>query len=212
MKYVAALYAENQIFTGNNHGEAFEKMSAQQQNGQLTSGFLDLELGKFISDDCTFYLKQLLLLRHSDVEDGPDPELTSQGRRRTSQAAEYLQAEFDLSEYRLFSSTKRRCQQTADIISQELQLELVSDDNLQEQFATEDVNQFSQRLKQVLDRLPTKSLIVSHCDCIMGLVQMATGTTLANCPQWNGVVPRCSVTYVDGNKAVWIGHEITDRD
>ena len=41
MKYKAAIYTDNgQVVTGINHGEAFGKMTIDEQNGQFISGFI----------------------------------------------------------------------------------------------------------------------------------------------------------------------------
>ena len=74
-----ALFANGKVVTGNNHGDAFSKLNVLEQEGSITSGFIDSDLNKFVSDDQEIYLKEILLLRHAHVDDYFDPGISGLG-------------------------------------------------------------------------------------------------------------------------------------
>ena len=211
------------VVTGMNHGEAFGKMSIDEQdNGLFTSGFLDPKTGEFVADEETFYLKQLILIRHSEIEEdtdkvssfdgSPDPALSDNGRSKADDLACCLQKKLDLSGYAQFTGYATRCQETARIIDSHTNLGVEYLPWLQDMTEEESPIQFVCRLKKTLDYIPDKSLVVSHCNCVLNLAQLALGLAdITSCSKWNGVIPKCSVTIVNGREAVWIGHELTCR-
>jgi broad specificity phosphatase PhoE len=223
MKYIAAIYMHGgKVVTGMNHGDAFGKMTVEEQDSLFTSGFLDPKTGEFVADEESFYVKELILIRHSEIKDEtshtnphtgqPDPELSDEGRFKASTTIESLSEKLDLSGYAQFTGFARRCQETARIFDEHTHLGVEYLPWLEDFTEEESVSQFVGRLKIALDRLPQKSLVVSHCNCILNLAQLALGLhDISMCPQWNGVIPKCSVTYLNGKEAVWIGHELTHR-
>lgn len=223
MRYIAAIYTHGHVVTGLNHGDAFGKMTVEEQDDIFVSGFLDPDTGEFVSDDDHFYIKQLVLIRHSEVKDEanctnphtgqPDPELSDIGRLKADSLGRTLPEKVDLSGFAQFTGLARRCQETARIIDSHTQLGVEYLPFIEDIHGDETTTQFISRLKEALDYLPDKSLVVSHCNCILNLAQLALGLNdISTCPQWNGVVPKCSVTYVNGKEAVWIGHELPYRD
>jgi len=49
---VTALCCEGKIVTGRSHLDAWEQLSEEEKNGQIESGFYDLETKEFVTDLC----------------------------------------------------------------------------------------------------------------------------------------------------------------
>lgn len=47
---VAALYCNGRLVTGRSHLDAWEQLSEEEKEGQITSGFFDLNSREFMSD------------------------------------------------------------------------------------------------------------------------------------------------------------------
>lgn len=47
---VAALYCNGRLVTGRSHLDAWEQLSEEEKEGQITSGFFDLDSKEFMSD------------------------------------------------------------------------------------------------------------------------------------------------------------------
>lgn len=47
---VAALYCNGRLVTGRSHLDAWEQLSEEEKEGQITSGFFDLDTKEFMSD------------------------------------------------------------------------------------------------------------------------------------------------------------------
>ena len=104
MVYIAALYTGKKIVTGACHGDAFNRLSIEEQDGELHSGFYDPKTGSFISDEQTFYNKELVLIRHAEVFEDYDPGITPLGESQCHQSGQYLQDNFDLRDFLFFST------------------------------------------------------------------------------------------------------------
>jgi len=199
----AALFASGKIVTGSNHGEAFGKLSTKEQDSKLTSGFFNSTTGKFSSDGFECYIKNIFLVRHSDVEEKQqdDPELSDLGRYHAANTARYLFENFDLSEFKGFFSHARRCQETAKILNDKLKMkENTCLDSLADKLYNESDLNFLIRLKRVLDDAPQQSIIVTHSNCIINLAQLASNGGLDNC-----IIGKCSITYVFQGKLELLG-------
>lgn len=206
--YIAAIYTKGgRIVTGTHHGEAFGKMTIEEQDGIFSSGFYDPKTGEFVTDQDKFYIKQLLLIRHAEVnQDANDPELSDSGRLQARSLGEILSEKLDLSGFMQFSAVATRCQQTANILDSYTHLGVECLSCLQDINAKETPQSFIIRLKNTLDQLPEKSIVISHCNCILNLAQLALGLEdISTCPKWNGILPFCSVTFIKKREAVWIG-------
>jgi hypothetical protein len=116
MKYIAALYADGKVVTGNHHGDAFRKLSLEEQEGQITSGFLDPITGKFISDEGEFFAKNLILIRHAHACDYFDPGISGLGYSQCERMVNFLRDTFDLHDYQGFASCCNRTRETAEFI------------------------------------------------------------------------------------------------
>lgn len=208
MDYVAALFASGRIVTGSNHGEAFGKLSTKEQDDNLTSGFFNPITGKFSSDDFECYVKNIFLVRHSDVEEQQDdPELSDLGRYRAADTAHYLFENFNLSEFEGFFSHARRCQETAKILDDRLKMkENTCLSSLADKLDEESDLDFLIRLKQVLDDAPQKCIIVSHSNCIINLAQLASNGSVNNC-----IIGKCSITYVFQGRLKLLGKMINEQ-
>lgn len=211
----AAIYAQDgKVATGRHHGDAFSKLSVQEQEGKLTSGFLNPKTGKFITnDDSQFYLKKIILIRHAMPGEGDDPGLSDIGRSQCKRVADFLMARFHLPDYEAFSSPVRRCRETMQEIFGGMDLKLNVGALFSKRHDDEPVCEFLQRIRHVLDILPEKSIIISHCDFIVDVSQVALAmadpktfcqVTCGDC-QWNCKISCGSVTYLEHNRPVLVG-------
>jgi broad specificity phosphatase PhoE len=191
MKYVAALYAGNRVVTGMNHGDAFSKLQECERNGDIESGFLDPETGRFFTDDYDFYLKQIYLVRHAESEGQHfHANLTEHGRQQATKCAAFLCSEV-LDDFRCLSSPADRCHQTAEIIADIAAVPLELRDVFRCQKDEESDASFKLRVAESLAALPPKSVIVTHTDYIITFVEAAIREAF-RCG-----IPNCAVTYIE---------------
>ena len=200
---IAALYTHRRCVTGRHHGEAYEKLSDQERNNSI-SGFLDVKTGKFVSDETNFYLKQLVLIRHGAYgAKGTDPPINSEGVKAICRIGERL-AQLNLSGYLCYTSPMLRCRQTAAILAAKSHLHFIINEDIREWEDGESMECFRNRVTVVLDRLPPKALLVTHCDFILHSAYISTGESLH---VENRVVPVGSVTVIHDDKILCIGQD-----
>lgn len=202
MSLIAALYTSGKLVTGCCHGEAYGKLNEKEKSQDIQSGFVDQEHFKFITNDCEFYLKKIILMRHADSEGKQDSGITEKGRCQVKQAAAFL-ASMKLIGYIGFCSPLPRSVDTACLLTEICQLYFSVDNELSKQSDGEDVKTFVYRVSHVLDKLPEKSIIISHCDFIKVMSQLAVGVDV----EVPDVIPNCSTTFIDSHKIVWIAKE-----
>ena len=155
MSYVAAIYTGKKIVVGSHHGEAFSKLSSDEQNRNLKSGFFDPENGFFICDEQSFYLKQLILIRHASITKSKyDTGLSSFGLEQCYQATDFLIDHFDLTDFIGFYSPCRRCKETASAITIKTSFSLC--ELVKDKQENETTRQFLLRLQEALKFLPKK--------------------------------------------------------
>jgi len=195
--YIAALYTGGKVVTGCNHGEAFGKLSECEQNGQLCSGFIDPQKLKFFSDECEFYLKQITMLRHGDSVGHWNSPITKLGRSQAKLAAAFI-VSMKVDGYLGFCSPMLRCVETAHVLEEVCNIHFTPNPKLMKQGDKESCETFLERVKGVLDDLPAKSLIISHCDFIQVMTELASD---AAAPE---VVPNCSITHIENHRAIWV--------
>lgn len=205
---VPALFIGDKVVTGLHHGDAFAKLSDQEKNDcQLLSGFLDNAHNKFVTEDETIYLKDIIILRHaqSDIraEDGP---ITQSGRAQAFRAAEFLMG-LDLHDYVGFCSPYLRCKQTSAIIKEVCTIPFEPDIHLCRQTCYEDTQEFTKRIEEILDMLPSKSILVTHTDCIQNILHL---THLMK--ERLKLVLNCSITYMHQNRLIWLAKDINAQD
>lgn len=200
---VAALYVQGKIVTASSHLEAFQQLSPEEQNCDLTSGAFDDETGEFQSDlqKDHFYDKKIILIRHGHVEkNGLDPSLSEKGLKDVSRLSEYLN-QFDLSKFIGLTSPFLRCLQTAEIISKLTQIDFEVKNELLEpppelpnfdlknrylefnnfewsnhtdiHINDESNVDFKNRVHQVLQKLPRRCIIISHSGFIINMASLA---------------------------------------
>jgi broad specificity phosphatase PhoE len=204
---VPALFIGDKVVTGSHHGDAFSKLSDQEKNGELLSGFLDNEHNKFVTEDETIYLKDIIILRHAQsdlrVEDG---SITSSGRAQAFRAAEFLR-ELHLAGYVGFSSPYLRCKQTSAIIREICSISFEADNHLCKRTPFEDYHDFENRITETLDILPPRSVLITHTDFIQKILAL---THLIK-EQLNFVV-NCSITYIHQNRLIWLAKDINAQE
>lgn len=115
----AALCINGRVITGDSHLACFEKLSTDEQNGNMDSGFYDCESGQFISENEreVFNEKQLYFVRHGQSIDPdlPDPDIAQDGEQQVHKAACCLSNQ-KLSNFCGFTSPLLRCLRTASIL------------------------------------------------------------------------------------------------
>ena len=188
----AAIYVHGRIVTGIHHGEAYKKLTAQEKCENVCSGFLDEEHNKFLAEQKEFYLKRIILVRHADAENG---SVTEYGRSQIQKAAIFLNAFVSLAEYSGFTSPVQRCQETAAEFSNEINLQFKTDEQLAES------NESLESLKKLLENLPSKSFLISHCNLIATLAQLATGINMQEMK-----IDNCCIIFIKDNTIVRLGN------
>lgn len=202
MSLIAALYTSGKLVTGCCHGEAYGKLSESEKDQKIHSGFIDQKKLKFIADDCEFYLKKIILMRHADSEGKVNSGITEKGRNQVKQVATFF-VNMKLTGYTGFCSPLPRCVDTASLLEEHCHIHFSIYDNLNKQDNDEPVESFISRVSHVLDILPEKSFLISHCDFIKVMAQLAVGVDV----ELPDVIPNCSTTFIDNHKIVWIARE-----
>lgn len=196
---IAALYTSGKIVTGCCHGEAYGKLSQQEKEHEIHSGFVDQQKLKFIADDCEFYLKKIILMRHADSEGREENGITDKGRSQVKQAAAFI-ASMNLTDYVGLCSPITRCVDSASLLEDYCHIHFSINKDLVKQKDTEDQDTFCRRVSHVLDDLPEKSLLMSHCDFVKTMLQLAVGVDV-ELPE---VIPNCSITMIISNQIFFV--------
>ena len=201
MPLVAALYTSGKLVTGLNHGEAFGKLNRSEQNSEIQSGYIDQNSLKFISDDCEFYMKKIILMRHGDSEGEAESGITQKGQHQTEQVSAFFNS-LNLTGYTGFSSPYPRCIETANLIEKLCQIKFSVNQECKKQDNLECNEDFFFRVKNVLHKLPEKSLIISHCDFIKVMTKLSNNN--ADLPD---TIPNCSTTYIENHEVIWFAKQ-----
>lgn len=190
-----ALYVQGRVVMGSHHGEAYAHLTDSEKDSEVFSGFFDPQINKFISDDFQFYLKKILLIRHGEVTNG---HVNEAGQTHCAACADGLK-NFNFSGYKCFCSPHKRCVETALIFCERCALPYTVEPNVVEHLDYETDEDFRKRVAFVLDWLPEKSVIISHCDFIQTVLKLATDT------ENPGDIPNCSTSYIENHCALWVG-------
>jgi len=211
----AALYSNGKVVTGRNHGEAYNKLSPEDQERELQSGFLDPRTGRFLlDDDSQFYLKKILLIRHAQpTEEEYDPGISEIGHMQCKRVANFLMVRFNLPDFKVFCSPVRRCRETMDSIFEEIEIEKSIGPLYEKRYEDESIAAFLERIRHVLEILPQNSIVVSHCDYVVNMSQLALAMSdpasfcQVRCDDccWGCKISCGSVTYLEHNKPILVG-------
>jgi broad specificity phosphatase PhoE len=203
-EYIAAIRAGNRIVTGLHHGEAFEKLTETEKEVPIESGFFNPKTLKFISEDKELYLKEFIILRHGDAEAKIDSSITKLGRSQIEKAAAFLFFNFNIKEYQIFSSPYKRCRETAFFIGKQLNSQFTINCSLAKMASTETSINFVERIRELLDFLPAKNILISHADFIKTFTEITTKE------KRNEEVLNCSITYINQCQVVWYAKDCED--
>jgi len=194
-----ALYCSGKVVTGSNHGIASSQLSHHEQDIAY-SGFYDSEKLKFIrEDERQFYIKNIMMLRHGNSI-GENENLTELGRNQSQKVAAFL-LDLNLSDYFGFCSPLLRCIETANVITEITKINFQIDQNFNKITPEETIEDFKNRIKNTLDWLPAKSLIISHCDFIKTITYFLSEENPED-------IPNCSITYFENNRTIWMAKYI----
>lgn len=197
---VAALYVCGKVVTGTHHGDAYSKLSDSEKNLEICSGFFNPKTSRFVSDQSEFYTKQVLMVRHAHVNTHyDDPPITELGYSQALRTAQFCDSFLDLKDFVGYTSPIKRCRETADVLSDKTKIEFDNNDFLLD-IEHESKAVFHDHLCSLLECLPPKSFLVSHCNTIAKLAQLASGCNVDNC-----LIPHCSVTFVQNCSLIHIG-------
>lgn len=204
MPFVTALYLNGKIVTGATHGHAFAELSDEEKEkvDSIVSGFFDENTGEFVDSDhdTTFYTKSIILIRHGNVisSENLDPDLSETGIDEVKKITYFLQKRVNLQNTLAFVSPYLRCRHTAQIIADHTRIKFKVSQEIREESQDAHTDFFT-RLKDMLDALPSKSLLISHSDVIEAITRMATGIEDIKS------IPTASVTLISKRQAVCLG-------
>lgn len=195
-----AIYSNGKIVTGLNHGDAFSKLSEEEKDLPLKSGFIDNHGNRFFTiEGEEIYIRQIILIRHAihDYE-----HITNEGRQQAQKVAAFLNSmQIKEKEFSCFCSPKTRCKETAEEISKECQIKLETKEMLDEIQPLEQLEDFKKRIRNCFIILPKKSIIISHCDFIQMAIQLMQGH------QQFVDIPNCSSTLIENEKVVFFAKQ-----
>lgn len=186
-----AILVKDKIVTGTHHGDAFSKLTEEEKKEQVLSGFLDNN--KFITDEETIYLKDIILLRHAQSNEAGC--ITPEGCNQAVKTAEFLKTV--CIGYYGFCSPYLRCKQTSEIIKNTCSVSFQIDPHLEKQTNCENSKDFSSRIIEMLDILPKKSILITHTDFIQNTIVYLVKHNLKS-------IANCSITYISQNKLIWL--------
>jgi len=196
---IPAILINDKIVTGTNHGDAFGQLNEIEKDGPIISGFLDCKNHKFITDENKIiYLKEIIILRHAESTTQENGPLTELGRKQALLIAKFLNA-MKLQEFKGFYSPYIRCKETSSIIEENCHITFSQEPNLSKQQQHE--CDFHNRLLQILDSIPEKSILITHTDFIQNVIQITHCISIRK-------ITNCSITYIRKNKIIWLAKEI----
>lgn len=111
--YLAAVFSNGHITTGRHHGEAFSKLSCEDQEADLISGHLNDD-GTFTTE-MTCVHKEIILIRHAESmwnvnkTDNLDSNLTPLGITQSHKIANYIKKHIDCRDIIGYTSPFDRC-------------------------------------------------------------------------------------------------------
>ena len=221
MKVPALFTSDGKVVTGSHHGDAFSKLTPAEQNGELLSGFIDQQTGKFVYGEQEFYLKRIILIRHAHVPDYFDPAIDEHGQSQCDRVIQFLRSTVSLVNFKAYASCCRRCWQSADRIYFSLGMkyeckndfcnqrnaDLVCCKSQPEEWYEDDYT-FGERIRRVLAWLPEESIIIASGDFIAMMAQVASNyDNITQHPDCHGI-PHGSITFIDKHHPVWIGRVV----
>lgn len=220
----AALYVEGHIVTADSHLAAYQKLTIEEQNSNIVSGFFNPDTEEFDSDKYTdhFFNKKILLIRHAEVENQQqsDPPLSDFGQKQAESLANLIKKHHSPN-LQGFTSPFLRCLQTCAIISEITKIKFVVKPEIMEsvepqtipnrqkeypQFEWQDSNdvvakkenskEFALRVKKSLKQLPNESILITHFGVIYNMVLLALCADKAKKIIQNGIPP-ISITSIN---------------
>lgn len=115
--YLAAVFSNGHVATGRHHGEAFSKLSTEDQEAELVSGHVNPD-GTFTTElDCV--AKDVVLVRHAESEwnaeesESLDSRLTFKGVSQAQAVARFLKNNVDCRGLVGYTSPFDRCIMTS---------------------------------------------------------------------------------------------------
>lgn len=205
MKHAALYTKDGKIVTGRFHGEAYGKLSTCEKEQEIISGFFDSSTGQFSSEELNFFIKKIILIRHADVdEEDENPGITVKGRENSAKTANFIAETIeDIKEYQAYCSPLRRCVETSQIFTNRLGINFAIKSDFRDRRNDEPAEAFICRLKTALQTLSPKTIIISHCNLILKVVQLSAG--VADHPIFDNGLPKNSISFVKDNNIIWFG-------
>lgn len=195
-----AILCNNKLVTGLHHGDAFSKLTEQEKDSEMLSGFIDNL--KFICDDRIIYLKEIILMRHGESDSQENGSLTEKGRSQTQKAATFL-FNMNLQGFIGISSPYIRCQQTSRLLHDICEIDFHTDRCLSKKNINESNENFQHRMSLLLDELPAKSILITHTDFIQNILALINLIT-----EQIESVDNCSITYIYNNRLIWLAKNV----
>lgn len=111
--YLAAVFSNGHVATGHHHGEAFSKLSCEDQDADLISGHVNPD-GTFTTE-MDHLDKEIIIIRHAEsmwnakLTDNLDSPLTTKGISQAHATAKYIKRNIDCRGFVGFTSPFDRC-------------------------------------------------------------------------------------------------------
>jgi phosphohistidine phosphatase SixA len=195
---IPAILCNDKVFTGIHHGDAFSKLTDEEKDSCILSGFID-DL-KFICNDKIIYLKEIILIRHAESTCQENEPITENGKTQALNIANFLNT-INLKDFIGLTSPYIRCQDTSGILEKICKVKFKTNPNLSKKNPEENEKDFQKRINDLLEFLPEKSIIITHTDLIQNVL-------LATCCKQLNCIKNCSITYICKNRLIWLAKTI----
>jgi len=163
-----------------------------------------------------------------------DSDLTDEGERQRDAVARFIKDNIDYRSFMGFTSPFLRCLKTSNPLRKlgvrffvENELAEITNEfpdcgvsvpcrrgeysdfewNYQYEsmnFRKEPPEDFLQRLKSFMNRLPQYSIIVTHGSVVQTLTEMALGVPVDKIPAWDNSISNASITYIKDGTVIWL--------
>lgn len=135
------------------------------------------------------------MIRHAKYE---QEHVTKEGYEQIKKLIAFLNSmKIKEENFAVLHSPKIRCQETANEIKKECQVEIKLEQQVDEIKPEEQFDEFKNRIKTCMQTLPKNSIIISHCDFIQVALQLIQGH------EHFVDIPNCSATLIINQKIIF---------
>ncbi len=176
-------------------------------------------------------------LHNANKTENLNSDLTPWGENQADHVGKFLSEKINFNGFKFFTSPFKRCLETSFLINRHIKQKFIVDpiwreylnhsrqsvtitpdlfhggefnwDGYQEcvTFDEEFNETFINRIQNGFDKLPEKSLVVTHGLPALQLIHVATGRS-QSVPIWDYSLDNCSITYIVKGRVVWHGRNV----